>query len=536
VSADPHQATIRVQALGGTWETLGADRYRSIVPEGLVCSANRWGSDTCGFTLRRDVSPLGPDLSTWTPVEIEIAGVVVWDGRIRATPTSESDGPVISVQGQGWQYHLDDDLYDRVYAQTRLSDWQDYRNFPTAYLPESPLAGTVSAGSGRIVLGWANGAVVAGSTGIAVTLDLGPGSIGAKRIVVTGDFTGLGGFFGFYARGHSALNSAGSFAFTGASDAIANMPSTATTYAGTFSSNFRYVTLICWYPGATTTTGVERSMSLTSVQVFTDTAYESGNASVLKIDQVAKDALSQATLLLSTDTSNITAGTTSLPEFSVTDSTPRQAISGANAYENYETKMLIGRRLAVRPRPSVPAYEIGAWSGAQFQDASAGSGDDIVNRFIVRGTGPDGSQIRVDRRSSDIGVTTLADRRGFLHTRTTSAGAAITTTVGQRIADLYLTAYSTSPFAGSFQAVPGGVRRADNGSEPHPAWLLRDTGQLVRCTDRVDPDTGAWGRSGEIDTVTYTHDTLTADVALNENRAGLEALLARYAVVVGQRA
>jgi hypothetical protein len=530
VSADPHQATIRVQALGGTWETLGADRYRSVVPEGLVCSANRWGPDTCGFTLRRDVSPLGPDLSTWTPVEIEIAGVVVWDGRIRATPTSESDGPVISVQGQGWQYHLDDDVYDRAYVQTRLSDFQDFWGFPSANLSRYIAGGRVNGG-GLIQVAWPNGTVMSGTDNrVGVILDLGPANT-AKRIVIQWESSNNTAAIQFYARGSSNGDD------SAANDAVVfllNAGASGTT-AGTFPTASRYVHLFMYYPSGAGTFGADYWIRVKSAQVFADTAYESGNASILKIDQVAKDALSQATLLLSADTSNISAGTTSIPEFSVTDSTPRQAISGANAYENYETKMLIGRRLAVRPRPSVPAYEIGAWSGAQFQDASAGSGDDIVNRFIVRGTGPDGSQIRVDRRSSDIGVTTLADRRGFLHTRTTSAGAAITTTVGQRIADLYLTAYSTSPFAGSFQAVPGGVRRADNGSEPHPAWLLRDTGQLVRCTDRVDPDTGAWGRSGEIDTVTYTHDTLTADVALNENRAGLEALLARYQVVVGQR-
>jgi hypothetical protein len=700
VSGDPHQATIRVQTLGGGWETLGADRYRSIVPEGLVCSANRWGPDTCAFSLRRDVSPLGPDISTWTPVEIEVAGVVVWDGRIRATPTSEADGPIISVQGQGWQYHLDDDVYDRTYVHARLGDWRDYRSFPTAYLPESPVAGTVNAGDGRVVMGWANGAVVTTTTGVAITLDLGPGSVGAKRVVVTGDFTGLGGFFQLYCRGHNALDSTGGFAFSGLNDAFIVTPTAVATYSGTFSANFRYVTLICWYPGTTTTTTTERTMSLTSVQTFTDTAYESGNASILKLDQVANDALTQATLLLSADRSEIKPGTFSIPEWVVTDSTPRSSIATANGFENFETKMLIGRRLAVRPRASTPIYEIGAWAGSEFQDASAGSGDDIVNRFIVRGTGPDGGVVKVERSTAgplfDVGaspqfpnatfatdasswttggagtsltrdtttfdtaaasgafgnpgypdtagiaytqltgltprvgyrvtimmrlatgfggsflnlgiypdlasvglafdsgrigpfigtpvtgaftamtadftapasgsvylymrwnaganppgtgttfwvdsitsarsVFTLADRRGFFHTRTTTAGAAITTAVGRRIADLYLQAHASAPFSGSFTAVPGGVRRVDSGAEPHPAWLLLDTGQLVRCVDRVDPDTGAWGRAGEIDTVTYTADALSSEVALNENRAGLDALLARYQVVAGARA
>jgi hypothetical protein len=529
VSGDPHQLSVRVQALDGGWETLGADRYRGVGPEGLQCSANRWGPDTCTFTLRRAATVLGPDISTWTPVEIEVAGVVVWDGRIRATPTSESDGPVISVQGQGWQYHLDDDLYDRVYVRTRLSDWVDARSYATTNLTFYTAAFTVTTG-GAILLALPNGSTCPAFGAASVLLDVGPGAT-AKRIVLT-----------YTSGGHASFNlfvsGAASPAGTGDSTTIDPAPiaTVDTTVGFTFATPRRYIEIRFQDTGAGATGGDTAWLQLKAIQVFGDTAWESGNASILKVDQVAKDALSQATLLLSTDTSNITAGTFSIPELSVTDSTPRAAITAANlGYENYETKMLIGRRLAVRPRASTPIYEIGAWSGAQFQDASAGSGDDIVNRFIVRGTGPDGAAVKVDRRSSDIGATTLADRRSFLHTRTTSASAAITTTVGQRIADLYLTAYSKAPFAGSFQAVPGGVRRADNGSEPHPAWLLRDTGQLVRCTDRVDPDTGAWGRSGEIDTVTYTADTLTADVAINENRAGLDALLARYAVVVGQR-
>jgi hypothetical protein len=533
MSGDPHQETVRVQALNGGWETLGADRYRGVVPEGLQCSANRWGPDTCTFTLRRDTVVLGPDLSTWTPVEIEVAGVVVWDGRIRATPTSESDGPVISVQGQGWQYHLDDDLYSAAYVHTRLSDFGDVRSQPTADLTVHRAYGVISNDQGAIILTIPNGTVVPVGTAVGVVIDLGPGNV-AKRVVATVDSSNNAFQPGLYVTGTDApwWNDASRQDY---SANTLNNSGASFTVSGTTASAHRYVTILM-YMNSGFTAAADVWFRIKTAQLVADTAYESGGASILKIDQVAKDALSQATLLLSTDQSNISAGTTSIPEFSVTDSTPRAAISGANAYENFETKMLIGRRLAVRPRASTPIYEIGAWSGAQFQDASAGSGDDIVNRFIVRGTGPDGAQLRIDRRSSDIAATTLADRRSFLHTRTTSAGAAITTTVGQRIADLYLTAYSKAPFAGSFQAVPGGVRRADNGSEPHPAWLLRDTGQVVRCTDRVDPDTGAWGRSGEIDTVTYTAATLTADVAINENRAGLDALLAKYAVVVGQRA
>ncbi len=526
MAGDAGQCTVRVETLDGGWETLGADRLRGIVPEGIVCTSNRWGPDSCSFTLGRDPAAAGADLSTWTPVEIEVAGVVVWDGRIKATPTADS----VNVQGQGWQYHLDDDVYDRVYVHTRLGDYRDVRTFPTANRGSFREVGQVTAGSGAIALAWPANTPSIGWAG--AILDLGPGNT-AKRVVIEWDSSNNDAGTTFFARGcdtpdPTAGGTVDAFSFTLGSGAIG-------TTAGTFSTAKRYVALFI-FRNTSITPAADIWIRLKSVKTFSDTAYESSNASVLTLDQVAVDALSRATQLLSSDRSEIQPGTFPIAEFAVTDQTPRQALTAANAYENYAIKMLPGRRLSVRTRPSVPVFEIGEWSGADFQDASAGSGDDIVNRFVVRGTGPDGAQIRVDRRSSDIGATTLADRRGFNHTRTMSAGAAITTAVGERIGDLYLRAHSTAPFAGSFRAVPGGVRHAGSATEPHPAWLLLATGELVRCMHRIDPDTGGFGRAGEIDTVTYTADALASDVALNENRAGLEALLARYQVVVGQRA
>lgn len=527
--SDPHQHTVRVQSLDGGWETLGVDRYRGVVPEGLTCSANRWGPDTCGFSLRRDALVLGPDISTWTPCEIEVAGVNVWDGRIRATPTDDSDGTIVNVQGQGWQYHLDDDLYDRTYVTTRLSDWQDARSFVTTNLAFYTTAFQVTSGDGIVLLALPNGSTCIPFGCASVVLDLGQAD--AKRVVVVYE---SGGHASFQLALYGAdTPTAGTEAFTLDAAPIATSE---TTSGVTFTTSRRYVEVRFQDTGSGATGGDTAWVRLKALRVFADAAYEVSAVSVLKLDQIANDALNRATLLLSSDRSEIKVGTFAIPEYAVTDQTARGAITVPNAYENYETKLLSGRRVAVRPRASVPIYEIGEWSGAAFQDASAGSGDDIVNRFIVRGTGPDGLPVRVDRRSSDIGVSTLADRRGFLHTRSTTAGAAITTAVGQRIADLYLSAYSRAPFSGSFRALPGGVRRADSGSEPHPAWLLRDTGQLVRCMHKIDPDTGAVGRAAEIDTVTYNADALASDVALNENRAGLDALLARYQVVVGQRA
>lgn len=131
-------------------------------------------------------------------------------------------------------------------------------------------------------------------------------------------------------------------------------------------------------------------------------------------------------------------------------------------------------------------------------------------------------------------LTTLVDRRGFVRTKILPVSSSITTTSGTRIGDLYLAAHKTTPFKGGFQVVgTGGVRTVKGGQEVHPAHL--QPGQLVRLAHRIDPDTGAWGRDGRIAAVAYNHDSLTSTVTLDENRAGLEALLSRLAVVQGQR-
>src|SRR3954452_24134939 len=134
MSGDPRQVTIRVQVLGGTWEVIGADRYRGVSAEGVQFTANEAGYDTASFTLRRDPSAVHPDLLAWTPVEIWVAGVLAWDGRVKETPAQEGADFSLNVQCEGWQYHLDDDVYSQTYVQTRLSDWVDYRSLPTAVL------------------------------------------------------------------------------------------------------------------------------------------------------------------------------------------------------------------------------------------------------------------------------------------------------------------------------------------------------------------------------------------------------------------
>ena len=84
-------ALVRVQALDGQWETLGVDRLRGIVPEGINPTANPWGSDTLGFTIRRDPSAVWPDLTAFTPVEVFVKGVKRWSGFVWDSEQSQGE-------------------------------------------------------------------------------------------------------------------------------------------------------------------------------------------------------------------------------------------------------------------------------------------------------------------------------------------------------------------------------------------------------------------------------------------------------------
>jgi hypothetical protein len=79
--------------------------------------------------------------------------------------------------------------------------------------------------------------------------------------------------------------------------------------------------------------------------------------------------------------------------------------------------------------------------------------------------------------------------------------------------------------------LPGGLRTIGISTGVHPSKLLTDTGELIRFSDRVDPDTGALGRDGRIASVSYDHSTETATVAIDNERRNFEAMLARLSAL-----
>jgi hypothetical protein len=401
---DPHEMTIRVQTLGGQWETLGADRYLGYYPEGLTFNFNVWGPDTCTFSVKRDPGTIHPDLTTWTPIEIEISGRVVWDGRIKETPTTGGDDPNISVSCEGWQYHLDDDVYAPMYVHSTLTDAVDERSTNLVDLNVMRQVFNVQVAEGNTVIGAANADVLTTGTGGAVVFDLGYGAA-ANRISIDVASSFNTATFALYVMGTDTIN--WEVASSGREDFISGQVGNAApfTVAGTpvtitasVANAHRYITVMGYYT-ATGALGADIYFKITGLRIYASSTYESGGQSVLKANQVVSNALSKTVFL--TDTSRVSAGTFSLPEFALGGMhTPREVIEGANAYENYETRVLVGRKVLFAPRSVSPSYEIGEWSGADFQDISAGSGDDIVNRVLVQGSNVDGTALTMERATA----------------------------------------------------------------------------------------------------------------------------------------
>ena len=133
-----------------------------------------------------------------------------------------------------------------------------------------------------------------------------------------------------------------------------------------------------------------------------------------------------------------------------------------------------------------------------------------------------------------VAQPTLVDRRGFRRTHVLPVKSSLTEPLGQQIGDIWLRAHRTTPLKGTVKlSGDGAVRDILTGRDIGPEELLSMTGDLMRLSHRIDPDTGGQGRDGRIAEVRYDPRTDEATVTLDSRRNSVDALLERLAVVVG---
>lgn len=440
------ESVVRVQALDGAWETVGVDRLAGVWPENLELSSDQWGSKGCTFDLRRDPTASWPDLLAFTPIEVDIDGQLSWSGRVSETPSRDGTDRVMSVVGEGWQHHLDDDLVDRMWVHDSLSEWKDTRSFPS-----TPLANYLAAGAVRqdaaAVLGWPQGSTTAVGCAVGVTLDLGVGRSAKRGMVTFEASTFAAGSFTVYLKGHDDMASV----ISGGANAASGDAATNATLIGTTGNAYRYWSVIVYKnAGGTFTETVDRVLRCTSVRVFGEAAYESGNASALKASTVVSDVLDRGTVLLSSDRSGISGTSFNIPEYAPDGPrTPREHIGAVNAFHGWMAKVDPDRRMVFGPEPSRPKFTLGDWSAFELQDAAGSSGADIYNRVLVTGQDPAGQPVQISRFTSSFDVVRSG---GWPNPSFDTNTTGWTTVVGSLTRTTTAGQFDTSPGAGALSS------------------------------------------------------------------------------------
>lgn len=518
--------TIWVYSTSGRWEALGAETRRGVWAEDLQMAADTGGPSSAQFTLRRDGRRRWPDLSGFAPVDIEVGGVRVWSGRLRETPSKDAD-VAMTVTCEGWQAHLDDDLYFPFYVRNDLGGFTDVRPAPTADL-SLYLSGAQVATDRAITLSWPQDQPWPAGKSVAVCCDL--GGAFAHRVVATVDSINASGVNQAAIAIVDFTGGIGSSTHTNyAQGNISNAP----TASGTVASNLpgsRYVGFQMFNNGGTFTPTADVTIKIRTLQVFASTTYESGGASVLEAPTVIADALAFAPLL-SADRSQIDPDNLiafHLPAVAPGAlRSPRQMINQVNAYHNWEFKIDERRVPHFRERPTVPRVKLGARSGFAADDAAGDATETVYDQVWVTWTAPDGTACRILRTGG-------AELDGFHRTHELQVQSTLPADgiAAAALGDAWLADKARAPFKGT-GTVTGPLEDVHSGASVQPERLLLMTGEMLRFDDRTDPYTGATARDARMTAVTYTPASDTAVVTLDNTRGDYDALAARIDIATG---
>lgn len=397
---------VHLQTLDGVWEVGGADRRRGIWPEDVNCNWDDWGPKTASFTLKRDPGAVTPDISGLTPIVIEKASGA-WEGFVDATPPA--DWHALQLEAAGWQDYGSDDLEQKTYVHQQLSEWVDIRGLLDVNLSNWS-QGLQAQGQdvGGIVLGAPVGATWKTATAVGVILDLGPGNA-CKRVVLDVERgPGAPAAVQLYCRTADAPGTlfAGGVDTTESSFSTTALPTIAqssTLFSSSFATARRYVSIFLYNNGATYTPTNDDTLRIRNAIMFAETAYESGNASVLKASDVLKDALPRLCSLWSPDVTGVDATLLSLPHVAPTANRSfRDIVDALNSLHGYVAKLERNRRFRFKPQPSVPVVAVGSWPGADFKDTSKNATRDIYNKAIGSGQDGAGRPIKVERYTAQL--------------------------------------------------------------------------------------------------------------------------------------
>jgi len=521
--------SISIKHIDNGWQRLESAYQLEVVPESISHSHEMpGGPSTLSFSLKRDTRIPWPDLTPFTPVSCKIGGVECWSGRIMQTPTNRGDSSEIQVSAQGYWGHLMDDPIDRLWVMQDLSRFTN-----TAANSSAPVAnyqGTVpDIGNGVIVLPAPQSSAAVTNRGVSVTFDAGPNNLIKKAVTVFRQFGAPGSAsWVLYARISNSLDGIGGGTLN---DATQTNPAENTQYtlSPSHGTGGRYLHLF-WYWGGATLAALAADLGcrVESVKIFTDSADESGGASILKASTVISEALAaggDSDFINTSDTSLITTTSYSIPEYSTNGRRSAQdVITDVNAYHAYQTYLTSEAlpRLVYRAVPTTPTYIVNDADGYTFQDAGVNDASEIYNRVRYRYTNGDGTSDEVT--STPTTDTTPIGKRGGTRTITIEGKSKLSSGAAQQISDTYLAAVMQPPMKGSV-TLKGYITRYSDGARI-PVGAIQ-AGDVILLGGETDPTTGAKGRKGVISQINYSHDDLSVSITLDSTRNYIDALLAR---------
>lgn len=458
-------AVIRVRTPDTGWETIGVDRLRGISHENLDQEWDRGGSLQATFDLKREPRTPWPDVAAFSDIEMEVGGVQNWKGRVRKTPSREISDRSISIVCDGLQVHMDEDPYQPVYVHQRTADWRDIRTHFASSLSTFSARPRVSNDRGIVSIGWAKDDVVTNGTAVGITLDLGPNPSGkAKRIVVDYDLVGLAPASNFQLRinGHDSpglptisTGAAGADDFSVSFYAGGGF-STFGVLSGSIATARRCVTIYL-IASAGFTAATDFTFRAKAIRVFSDTAYESGNQSVLPASAVILDAFARGTQVFSPDRSLIEPTSFGIPELAslLAHKTPREVMDAANAFHDYVLKIDERGRPVFRPQPAAALLEVGEWTAIEGGDASQNSGEEIFNGAVLEAETPQGEPLHVEAFQTAV-LEKSAVQLANPTADTNTASWALSGNVGAAVLSRDTGTFDTTP--ASFRVVSAGFK------------------------------------------------------------------------------
>lgn len=337
--------SIMYQPIAGGWVKLGTQTGggRGVFAESITMEGDRGegGCHAAQFKLKQDPRWINSEMQAFTPIAVWDGGECIWSGRTIMTPTTFGEDDVeVVVMCQGWWQHLKDDCTDREWVVDDLSRWKDCRQTPTEGLSNFVSRAHVQVdGAAVLALPYVDaGGNWPANTFVGITIDLGANNL-AKRLVMAWDSTNNASGITCYARGHDQPAVIGAAVYDDAFSFAMNSGASGTT-AGTFAAGHRYVSIFLFF-AAGGTLGAEVRLRASSLKVFTDTADESGNASILKASTVISETLDAVAPKISPRRDLITTTALNLPQFPGSPAWRYgdELIKQANAPHGYITRL-----------------------------------------------------------------------------------------------------------------------------------------------------------------------------------------------------